>query len=32
LDRDAMRDYASKQAVMRLRVDRVVSWDHGKLG
>lgn len=32
LDRDAMRDYASKQAVMRLRVERVVSWDHGKLG
>jgi len=32
LDRDAMRDYASKQVVMRLRVDKVVSWDHAKLG
>ena len=31
IDRDAMRDYASKQAVMRLRVERVVSWDHSKL-
>lgn len=31
IDREAMRDYASKQAVMRLRVDRVVSWDHTKL-
>ena len=31
IDRDGMRDYASKQAVMRLRVDRVVSWDHTKL-
>lgn len=32
LDRDAMRDYAAKQVVMRLRVDKVVSWDHAKLG
>lgn len=31
IDRDAMRDYASKQTVMRLRVERVVSWDHSKL-
>ena len=31
LDRDALRDYAGKQAVMRLEVDRRVSWDHGKL-
>jgi PPOX class probable F420-dependent enzyme len=31
LDRDALRAYASKQVVMRLRVDRVVSWDHSKL-
>lgn len=31
IDRDAMTDYASKQVVMRLHVDRVVSWDHGKL-
>jgi PPOX class probable F420-dependent enzyme len=32
LDRNAMRDYAGKQVVMRLRVDKVVSWDHAKLG
>ena len=32
LDRDAMRDYAAKQVVMRLQVDKVVSWDHAKLG
>lgn len=32
IDKGALRDYASKQVVMRLRVDRVVSWDHGKLG
>jgi PPOX class probable F420-dependent enzyme len=32
LDRDAMRDYAAKQVVMRLRVDKVASWDHAKLG
>jgi PPOX class probable F420-dependent enzyme len=31
LDRDAMRDYAGKQAVLRLDVDRRVSWDHAKL-
>lgn len=31
LDRDAMRDYAGKQAVLRLEVDRRVSWDHAKL-
>jgi PPOX class probable F420-dependent enzyme len=31
IDRDAMRDYAGKQAVLRLEVDRRVSWDHGKL-
>jgi PPOX class probable F420-dependent enzyme len=31
LDRDAMRDYAAKQAVLRLEVDRRVSWDHAKL-
>jgi hypothetical protein len=26
-----MRDYAAKQAVLRLEVDRRVSWDHAKL-
>ena len=31
LDREALRDYASKQAVLRLEVDRRVSWDHAKL-
>lgn len=31
LDRDALRDYAGKQAVLRLEVDRRVSWDHAKL-
>ena len=31
LDRDALRDYAGKQAVLRLEVDRRVSWDHSKL-
>jgi PPOX class probable F420-dependent enzyme len=31
LDRDALRDYAGKQAVLRLVVERRVSWDHGKL-
>lgn len=31
LDRDSLRDYASKQAVLRLEVDRLVSWDHSKL-
>jgi PPOX class probable F420-dependent enzyme len=31
VDRESLRDYASKQAVMRLTVDRVVSWDHSKL-
>jgi PPOX class probable F420-dependent enzyme len=32
IDRESLRDYASKQVVMRLHVERVVSWDHGKLG
>lgn len=32
IDRDALRDYASKQVAMRLRVERIVSWDHGKIG
>ena len=31
LDRESLRDYASKQAVLRLEVDRLVSWDHSKL-
>jgi PPOX class probable F420-dependent enzyme len=31
VDRDALRDYAAKQAVLRLRVERVASWDHGKI-
>ncbi|MDQ1746437.1 MAG: hypothetical protein QOD07_700 [Frankiaceae bacterium] len=31
LDRDALRDYAGKQAVLRLEVERTVSWDHAKL-
>ena len=31
LDRDALRDYAGKQAALRLEVDRRVSWDHAKL-
>jgi len=31
LDRDALREYASKQAVLRLEVERRVSWDHAKL-
>jgi len=30
--RAALRDYAAKQVVMRLIPDRVVSWDHRKLG
>jgi len=29
--REALRDYAAKQVVMRLIPDRVVSWDHRKL-
>lgn len=32
LDREALRDYASKQMVLRLEVERRVSWDHSKLG
>ena len=31
LDRDSLRDYAGKQAVLRLDVERRVSWDHSKL-
>jgi PPOX class probable F420-dependent enzyme len=31
LDREALRDYAGKQAVLRLEVERTVSWDHAKL-
>ena len=31
LDRDSLRDYAGKQAVLRLEVERRVSWDHSKL-
>jgi PPOX class probable F420-dependent enzyme len=31
LDRDALRDYAGKQVVLRLDVERRVSWDHAKL-
>jgi PPOX class probable F420-dependent enzyme len=31
VDREALRDYAAKQAVLRLRVERVASWDHGKI-
>jgi PPOX class probable F420-dependent enzyme len=31
LDRDPLRDYAGKQAALRLEVDRRVSWDHAKL-
>jgi PPOX class probable F420-dependent enzyme len=30
-DRDSLRDYAGKQAVLRLEVERTVSWDHAKL-
>jgi PPOX class probable F420-dependent enzyme len=30
LDREALRDYAAKQSVLRLRPERVVSWDHRK--
>jgi PPOX class probable F420-dependent enzyme len=32
LDRDSMREYAGKQVVLRLEVERRVSWDHAKLG
>jgi PPOX class probable F420-dependent enzyme len=30
LDRESMREYAGKQSVLRLRPDKVVSWDHRK--
>jgi PPOX class probable F420-dependent enzyme len=30
LDRESLREYAGKQAVLRLRPERVVSWDHRK--
>jgi PPOX class probable F420-dependent enzyme len=30
--REALRDYAAKQVVMRLVPDRIVSWDHRKQG
>ena len=30
LDRESLREYAGKQAVLRLRPDQVVSWDHRK--
>jgi PPOX class probable F420-dependent enzyme len=30
--REGLRDYAAKQVAMRLLADRVVSWDHRKLG
>jgi PPOX class probable F420-dependent enzyme len=30
LDRASMQDYARKQAVLRLRAETVVSWDHRK--
>lgn len=32
IDRAALSDYAAKQVVMRLVPDRIVSWDHRKLG
>jgi hypothetical protein len=30
--RDGMRKNASKRVLIRLRPDRIVSWDHSKLG
>jgi len=30
--RDAMRDQARKRVVIRVRPERVSSWDHKKLG
>jgi PPOX class probable F420-dependent enzyme len=30
LDRESLGDYAAKQAVLRLRPEQVVSWDHRK--
>jgi PPOX class probable F420-dependent enzyme len=30
LDRESLRGYAGKQSVLRLRPERVVSWDHRK--
>jgi hypothetical protein len=30
LDRESLREYAGKQAVLRLHPEQVVSWDHRK--
>ena len=31
VDREALLDYAGKQVVMRVRAEKVVSWDHRKI-